>query len=571
MARVVRSKAKKRGWQDIAKEAQDYRDASIARVTPEIPHPPVNLPKNVMGIPRELLSQNEIQITETVPEVLLQLMASGQLSVTTVCTAFLRRAGLAQRLTNCVTELLPERALSRAKFLDDYFTQHGRPIGPLHGLPISVKEHIGMEGLPMNAGYVAWWSTDSPGYKLAKEDAHVLQILWRAGAVFFARTTQPQSMMHLETDSNLYGVTVNPYNRNVSAGGSSGGEGALVAMRGSCLGIGTDVGGSVRSPAANNGLYGLKPTAFRVPTDGWSSIMAGADVINTVIGPISTSISGIKLFMKTIIDSKPWLTEPALVSLPWNSIPPITPRQPLKVAVMWHDEVVKPHPPITRALQEVVARLRTISNVSIVDWKPHVHNEAWVITSSLYFTDGGKEDSEVIAESGEPWRPLTTWIIKENPCAKKMTMRDLAYWTEEREAYRKEYAKVWNDTATSRNTQTGELKGMVDVILCPVGPGVASRHDTAKYWPYTSQWNLLDYPALAFPVSKVDSGVDKKERGFEPMSDLDSDNYKLYDPDEFHGLPVSLQLVGRRFEDEKVLAVFEYIQQAIGLPFVPFP
>jgi amidase len=96
----------------------------------------------------------------------------------------------------------------------------------------------------MNAGYVAWWNVDSPGYKLAKEDAHVLQILWRAGAVFFARTTQPQSMMHLETDSNLYGVTVNPYNRNVSAGGSSGGEGALLAMRGSCLGLGTDVGGT---------------------------------------------------------------------------------------------------------------------------------------------------------------------------------------------------------------------------------------------------------------------------------------------------------------------------------------
>jgi hypothetical protein len=96
-----------------------------------------------------------------------------------------------------------------------------------------------MKDLGLNAGYVAWWG------KVASEDAHVLQVLWDAGAVFHTRTTQPQSMMHLETDSNLYGVTVNPYNRNVSAGGSSGGEGALIGMRGSCLGIGSDIGGRV--------------------------------------------------------------------------------------------------------------------------------------------------------------------------------------------------------------------------------------------------------------------------------------------------------------------------------------
>ena len=96
-----------------------------------------------------------------------------------------------------------------------------------------------MKGLGLNASYVAWWG------KTSSEDAHVLQILWDAGAVFYARTTQPQGMMHLETDSNLYGVTVNPYNRDLTAGGSSGGEGALIAMRGSCLGVGSDIGGEI--------------------------------------------------------------------------------------------------------------------------------------------------------------------------------------------------------------------------------------------------------------------------------------------------------------------------------------
>ena len=96
-----------------------------------------------------------------------------------------------------------------------------------------------MKGLKLCAGYVAWWG------KTAEEDAHLLKILWRAGAVFHARTTEPQTMMHLETDSNLWGVTVNPYNVNLSAGGSSGGEGALIGLMGSCLGIGTDIGGKM--------------------------------------------------------------------------------------------------------------------------------------------------------------------------------------------------------------------------------------------------------------------------------------------------------------------------------------
>ena len=396
-----------------------------------------------------------------------------------------------------------------------------------------------MKGLGLNAGYVAWWG------KTADEDARILQILWRAGAVFHARTTQPQTLMHLETDNNLYGTTVSPYNRDLSAGGSSGGEGALIGCRGSCLGIGTDIGGtishhlpsvllasshisgSIRSPAANNGLYGLKPTAFRIPTDGWSSTMPGADPITTVIGPLSTSLEGIKLFMQVIIDAKPWLQEPALMPLAWNSSFQMSPNKPLKIGVLWHDDVVMPHPPITRALHSVVSRLEKVANITVVDWKPHVHDEAWAIISGLYFIDGGDEDAAVMAASGEPWRPLTNWILKDNPSVKSLTMEEFFYWQEEREAYRQEYAKVWNETATGQNLETGALEGVVDVILCPVGPGVAPLHNTAKYWGYTSQWNLLDYPALVFPVSKVDANVDRVEKGHKPMTDIDRENWKL--------------------------------------------
>lgn len=90
---------------------------------------------------------------------------------------------------NCVTELLPERALARAKELDAYYAKHKRTLGPLHGLPISVKEHIGMKGLGLNASFVGWWD------RVADEDAHILKILWNAGCVFYVRTTQPQTLV----------------------------------------------------------------------------------------------------------------------------------------------------------------------------------------------------------------------------------------------------------------------------------------------------------------------------------------------------------------------------------------
>ena len=289
----------KPAWQDVAKIAQDRRDDSIRRVEPPIPEIPDQLPLDRTDIPKYLLSTEEIIITQTAPEDLIISLALGKYTSTTVTIAFLRRAGLAQGLVNCITELLPERAISRAKFLDEYLSKHGKPIGPLHGLPISVKEHIGMKGLGLNAGFVSWWDHK------AEDDAHVLNILWNAGCVFYVRTTEPQALMHLETSNNLYGVTVNPFNSQLTSGGSSGGEGALVALRGSCLGLGTDIGGSIRSPAANCGVYGLRPSSYRIPFHGLSFTMAGEEQIVAVLGPLSTSLDGLKLFMKTVINAKP--------------------------------------------------------------------------------------------------------------------------------------------------------------------------------------------------------------------------------------------------------------------------
>ncbi|KAF2160433.1 hypothetical protein M409DRAFT_70401 [Zasmidium cellare ATCC 36951] len=552
-------------WKSIAQERQDHRSKTIAAVEPPVPEIPKDLPSNVTGIPRKLLPEDVITITETGPEILLQQLASQKLTCTAVTKAFLQRAGLASRLTNCVTELLPDRALSRAKYLDDYLHEHGKPIGPLHGLPISVKEHIGMKGLDQNGGFISWVG------RVAPDDAIILKLLWNAGAVFYARTTEPQTLMHLETSNNIYGVTVNPYNSKLTSGGSSGGEGALLGMKGSC--------GSIRVPAANNGVFGLRPTSYRLPLHGIVATMVGEELIIPVVGPLGQSLEGIKLFMKSIIDQQPWLYDPSLAPFPWKDASKATllrqgpdGRRKLHIGLMPDDGIVKPHPPILRGIQTLVDRIKDHPDIEIIDFPPYKHDEGWRIISTLYFADGAVEEYEAIDSSGEPWRPLSNWIIKENPNVKTYTLDQSWKLTLEREGYKAAYASHWNSVGTGSSggpgsPDAGQVQDkMVDVILCPAGAGAAPPLDCTRYWSYTSQWNLLDYPAVVFPTGLACSSEDQAEKDYPPRNEQDAYNHKLYDPATYADAPISLQLVGRRYEDEKVIEALEMILDVAGLP-----
>lgn len=118
------------------------------------------------------------------------------------------------------------------------------------------------------------------------------------------------------------------------------------------------------------------------------------------------------------------------------------------------------------------------------------------------------------------------------------------------------YCKAWSSTADSGRE--------VDVILCPPSFGSAPPHEQSRYWGYTSQWNLLDYPGAVFPVTKVDPAVDVKDKTYVPKNEQDKFVYELFDAERMNGCPVNLQVVGRRQEDEKVLAALEEIEHAMG-------
>ncbi|KAL3444543.1 amidase signature domain-containing protein [Aspergillus insuetus] len=548
-------------WIALVQQVRDRRDNSVAAVLPSRISLPTELPGNVTDIPPHNLDEKDIFITELSVRDLLTKLATRELTAVAVTEAFLRRAALAQKLVNCVTELLPEAALERARFLDEYIAQNGEPLRPLHGLPISVKEHIALAGWNLNFSFVSRIETKS------ETDGEVLRLLWEAGAVFHARTTQPQSLLHIETSSTIYGETVNPYNTALTSGGSSGGEGALLALRGSCLGVGSDTGGSIRAPAGFCGVYGFKASSGRVPMNGLVPLVMGREQIPSVVGPMSTSREGLELWMKVVCGRKSWQREPSLLPIKWrHDVDRLVDEQgkrKLKVGVMWDDGVVKPHPPVQRALRELVEKLRRHGDVEIIDWMPYNHQRGHEIFGRLLFADGGEYMKQTMAESGEPLRPLSQWAFAENPYCKPLTTNELWEWTGKRDIYRWEYANVWNKTATGTDCN-GDLEGMVDVILAPLYAGAASPLNNSKYWAYTSIWNLLDYPGVSFPVGWVDAGVDKQDSGYVPCNSWDEENYRLYQPELYDGAPLALQLVGRRWEDEKVLQALAFIEDRIG-------
>ncbi|KAH7388881.1 acetamidase [Cadophora sp. MPI-SDFR-AT-0126] len=526
----------------IAKACK-VRDDSLAEVTPPLAALPDLLPKNVMPIFKDILTEEEIKITSYNVPGLLKAIKDKTYSCETVTRAFLRRAALAQKLTNCITELLPARAIARAKYLDTL----DKPLGPLHGLPISVKEHHGMADCETNGGYVAWIAEPRTGH------CTVNDVFYKAGCVFYARTTQPQSVMHLETSTNIYGVTTNPWNTDLTSGGSSGGESALVACRGSILGIGGDIGGSIRCPAANTGVYGFKPTPGRMGKQGSHAVVAGQEGISPTEGPLSTSRAGLELFMSTYLSYEPWVKDNYLVPLPWRSVT-LPPK--LKIAILWDDGIVRPHPPIIRALREVKAKLEA-AGTEIVNWVPEGHDECWNLTQALYYEDGGKALKNLIERGGEKMLPLTEWLVKGNENVKYRTVEDVMALKVKRNEYRARHNDLWLSTGKSDSHP-------VDAILCPAGPGAAPSLGNAKYWSYTSQWNMLEYPGAVFPVTKVDQAVDVEETEYVPRNPQDKFNWELYKRERYIDAPVSLQIVTRRWEDEKCLAVLSEVEKAMG-------
>ncbi|KAI4518655.1 amidase [Schizophyllum commune Loenen D] len=507
---------------------------------------------NVIDSPRVcgLLNEQELEITETDDvSVIVKNLSAGIWSAVDVTTAFCKRAIVAHQLTNCLTEIWIEDALKRARELDDIFAKQG-PVGPLHGLPISLKDQFDVAGKECTMGIASWLG------RISAEDAALVTVLKNAGAIPYVRTNVPQTLMRGETDNWVFGLTTNPHYRTLAAGGSSGGEGALIALKGSPLGVGTDIGGSIRIPSAFCGLYGVRPTMRRLPYYGASNTYLGQGVHRS-LGPLSRSLSGLVEFVKAVTTSNPSDVDPKVVEMPWREelyqLKRIGGRgTKLCFAYYDNDEVVMRHPPVRRAVQMTVDALRKAGH-NVIKWEPYQHGYAYDTLSRIFNSDYGEDFDRIMSEAGEPlwpgipyraYPPITVW--------------EAWQLSREKEAFRKKILDTW--IATKELTGTGRP---IDALLCPAAPSAAPPHAQFEYTGYTSFFNFVDLPAAIIPVTRVDPELDAKDQEYTPKSELEAKVYGTYSPETFRDAPVCVQLAGRRFREEELLGICEIVDEAL--------
>lgn len=263
--------------------------------------------------------------------------------------------------TNCLTEIFFDDAIGRAKKLDqecDPKSRRGKPLPPLFGLPVSLKDSFQVAGYDTSTGLGCY--VDEP----AQDNSALAAMLIDLGAVLYCKTNLPQSIMTGDSDNNVFGRTLNPRNKLLTAGGSTGGEGALLALRGSILGVGSDIGGSIRVPSVCNGIYGFRPSVGLVPHGGVRDLTPpGTDGVRSTVGPMATSLRDCALFLKSIVQADPWKYDSTSLSIPWVDLKP---AHKLRVGVAQNDGVFTPSPPVRRGLKQVVDLLGGSTDVQII-------------------------------------------------------------------------------------------------------------------------------------------------------------------------------------------------------------
>ncbi|EXJ86998.1 hypothetical protein A1O3_03955 [Capronia epimyces CBS 606.96] len=554
-------------WQNLAAEKRESVLNSIPgkwKITGRIPS--VQEQPDVTGpFIQQFLSPREIEITETDAVGIVANTSTGQWSAVEVTEAFCHRASLAHQLTNCLHETFFDAALADAKLLDEHFATFKTSVGPLHGLPVSLKDQFHIKGVDTTMGYVGWIDTfqgNKDDRRKRTFESELVRELRASGAVLYCKTSVPHTLMSGETSNNIIGFTYNPKNRNLTAGGSSGGEGALIGLRGSPAGFGSDIGGSIRIPAAYNGLYGLRPSAGRIPYEGTANSMDGQSSMVSVLGPLATTAWSARLLFKSVLSQEPWLHDPLVVELPWRQSQEdevrslISSSSPLCFGMLVNDGVVKPHPPVLRALDLVRAVLEKASH-KIIEWKPPPHSQGVTLVQRHWHLDGGADIHKDFALSGEPMIPHVYAAYGPAPTT-EASASEVAALHRELRAYKKEYLDYW--LSTTEQTGTGRP---VDAFLMPAAPYGAARKGKSVYAGYTMILNGLDYTAITIPVTNIDAKIDRVDDEYKPISDKDKIVHEDYDPKIYDGAHVAVQLVGRRFHEEKILALAEYIGELL--------
>lgn len=448
---------------------------------------------------------------------LAAMVARREVSSRQVVQAHLDRIDEVNPAVNAVVRRLDDEAL-RAADLADAAVAAGRPLGPLHGVPVTVKENIDLAGTPTTQAVAALAEA------VADRDAPLVERARAAGAIPIARTNLPDFGLRVTTESSLHGDTRNPWNPQRTAGGSSGGEGAALATGMSPLGFGNDIGGSLRNPAHCCGVASIKPTTGVVPA---ATVVPPEDrglsgQFMLTDGPMARHVADVRAGLLAIAGAH----DRDVHSLPVALVDRAAGRQ-MRVAVLPEPPGGATHPEIAAAVARAGEALRA-AGAEVVHAEPPQYARAIELWMAILTEDVRWQKPLIDMVMGEAGRQFLDYAMSHVPPVEIGAFLPLI-------AERHRVERAWHGFLTD-----------FDVLLSPTWamPAFELGYDVSSYEAAIDVFEqirpVLPMNLLGIPSAVVQAG----------MAD---------------GLPVGVQVTGRRFADLTCLAAAEVIEQALGI------
>ncbi len=452
-----------------------------------------------------------------------------------------------------------------AKELDEERHRNG-PRSPLHGLPLTVKESIDVAGMPTTLGIRSW------RHRMAENDAPIVAMAKAAGMVVLGKSNVPQALLSgAECENPLWGATRNPWSAVHGPGGSSGGEAALIASGQSVVGLGTDLGGSIRSPAAYCGIVGVKPTTDRWSNLGLSPALSGQELVRGQIGTLGRTVADCRLVFDVLTAMDHSVYDA-------NVPPPPCPEAPLSldgVRIGWYDDdgFVRASAACRRAVGRVADLLSDLG-AELVAMPPPDQEELVQLYVAGVSSDGADGVRKLLAgeliapPARDMWRAAAVPSRLRGPAG-----RLLRVLGEGRTggivavACRRSVASYWElitrrDEMRNREMASWRSAGIA-ALVCPVTATppipVGESSDFTPAFGYTGRYNLMGVPAGTLPVTTVRPDETTSERRGDRLERRARSIER-----QSLGLPVGVQVVARPWRDQHLFDVMAAIEAGLG-------
>lgn len=493
---------------------------------------------------------------------LTEKLRDGSLPLEHVFYAYVGKALQMATETNCITEYLQESETQVQK------AKPAGKLGLLYGVPVSLKDSIDCQGHDTTLGFIK--NINKP----VAEDSVVVQVLRRQGAIPFVKTNIPQSLISYDCNNLIFGQTFNPLLYTRSPGGSTGGEGALIGGGGSILGFGTDLGGSLRFPAAFCGICALKPTGNRLSKKGVVSGIRGQKAVAAAVGPLAKDVESLALSMRALLCEDMFSLDSSVPPLPFNE-EVYSSTKPLRIGYYETDFFTMPSPAMRRAIRETKQLLEDAGHTLVPFELMNMDYTLFNFCVKGVFADGcasflGNFKGELEESSlGLFWlmkspnwlKNVLSWITK--PFMPRLSAMLLSVrantvdevWSlhHEIEDFSQQFVAQWK-------------KLNLDVMLCPMlGPalGIGYPAKLSVAVSYTMLYNALDFPAGVVPVTMVTDEDEEELKGYQGYY---RDYWDRTMAKAFHGsvgLPVAVQCVALPWQEELCLRFMKEVETLV--------